>query len=149
ASAGNPRPRLFRLPADEAIVVHYGVPNDGAAAVAPRVARRRSAVPVGVNPVETNTVRPTTPNDVLGQFVRAARPFCGSADYLALNLNCPNTNAGESVLNDPAQLGRLLAALGSLARLPPVFLKVTATDDPARIEATLRAVEPFGFVAGF
>ncbi|HEY1380327.1 MAG TPA: hypothetical protein VGF55_26225, partial [Gemmataceae bacterium] len=41
-SAGNPRPRLFRLPADEAVVVHYGVPNDGAAAVAARLARRRT-----------------------------------------------------------------------------------------------------------
>ena len=102
-----------------------------------------------MNLVETNTGRPATPDAVLDQFVRAARPFCGSADYLALNLNCPNTNAGESVLNDPAQLGRLLTALGALDRLPPVFLKVTATDDPARIEATLRAVEPFGFVAGF
>jgi dihydroorotate dehydrogenase (fumarate)/dihydroorotate dehydrogenase len=104
---------------------------------------------VGVNLVETNTGRPATPDDVLDQFVRAARPFCGVADYLALNLNCPNTNAGESVLTDPSRLGQLLAALGSLDRLPTVFLKVTATDDPARIEVTLRAVEPFCFVAGF
>src|SRR5689334_10884479 len=40
-STGNPRPRLFRLPADRAIVVHYGLPNDGAKAVAARLANRR------------------------------------------------------------------------------------------------------------
>src|SRR2546421_475260 len=52
-SAGNPRPRLFRLPADEAVVVHYGVPNDGAAAVAKRLARRRTGGPGGGHPVGT------------------------------------------------------------------------------------------------
>ena len=57
-SRGNPRPRLFRLPADEAIVVNYGVPNDGAAAVAARVAARPTPVPLGVNLVETNSGRP-------------------------------------------------------------------------------------------
>ena len=53
-SAGNPRPRLFRLPAERAIVVHYGVPNDGAARVAERLGRPRPPVPVGVNVVSTN-----------------------------------------------------------------------------------------------
>src|SRR4051794_2723943 len=45
-SAGNPRPRLFRLPGERAIVVHYGVPNDGAARVAERLRGRRPDVPL-------------------------------------------------------------------------------------------------------
>src|SRR4051794_40148758 len=53
-SAGNPRPRLLRLPAERAIVVHYGVPNDGAARVAERLRGRRSDVPLGINVVSTN-----------------------------------------------------------------------------------------------
>jgi len=148
-SAGNPRPRLFRLPADEAVVVHYGVPNDGAAAVAARLAGRRTAVPVGVNLVETNTGRPATRDAIVAQFVAAARSFVGVADYLALNLNCPNTTAGHSVFDDPAAVRDLLAALAGVDRLPPVFLKVTATTDPARIEALLTTAAPFAFVAGF
>ena len=62
-SAGNPRPRLFRLPDERAIVVHYGVPNDGAARVAERLARGGAAVPVGINVVSTNRggeARPTS-----------------------------------------------------------------------------------------
>ena len=53
-SLGNPRPRLFRLPQDRAIVVHYGLPNDGAPAVAARLARKRLPVPLGINIVKTN-----------------------------------------------------------------------------------------------
>jgi dihydroorotate dehydrogenase (fumarate)/dihydroorotate dehydrogenase len=148
-SAGNPRPRLFRLPADEAVVVHYGVPNDGAEAVAARLARRRTPVPVGVNIVETNTGRAASRDEVIGQFVTSVRTVAGVADYLSLNLNCPNTAAGHSVFDDPAAVRDLLAALADLDPRLPVFLKVTATTEPARIESTLAAAEPFRFVAGF
>jgi dihydroorotate dehydrogenase (fumarate)/dihydroorotate dehydrogenase len=148
-SAGNPRPRLFRLPLDEAIVVNYGVPNDGADVVAQRVAQRRSTLPLGVNLVETNAGRPAAVDDVLDQFARAASRFCGRADYLALNLNCPNTDGGKSPLMQPDQLARLLEVLAGLKDLPPVFLKVTATAEPEKIEALLRVVDPHRFVAGF
>jgi dihydroorotate dehydrogenase len=148
-SAGNSRPRLFRLPADEAIVVHYGVPNDGAMIVAERLRRRRTRVPVGVNIVETNTGRPATRDAIIAQFVTAARTVAGTANYLALNLNCPNTTAGHSVFDDPNAVRDLLAALSTIDHLPPVFLKVTATTDSARIEATLTTATPFAFVAGF
>ena len=53
-SAGNPKPRLFRLPLDRAIVVIYGVPNDGAEVVSQRLAAYRPLVPLGVNLVKTN-----------------------------------------------------------------------------------------------
>ncbi len=48
------KPRLFRLPAERAIVVNYGLPNDGAAVVAERLARYRPRHPLGVNIVKTN-----------------------------------------------------------------------------------------------
>src|SRR5256885_6906643 len=44
-SDGNPRPRLWRLPDDQAIVVHYGLPNDGTTVIAARLARTRLPVP--------------------------------------------------------------------------------------------------------
>ena len=54
-SVGNAKPRLFRLPADEAIIVNYGVPNGGAQAVSQRIHKRSTDGPLGVNLVETNT----------------------------------------------------------------------------------------------
>lgn len=147
-SAGNPRPRLFRLVDDEAIVVNYGVPNDGAEVVSQRMARVRPGVPVGINLVETNSGVPATLDDVIGQFLRATQVFLDRASYFSLNLNCPNSGHGQSLLNEPANLTRLLEALGTLQSLPPVFLKVMATDDPATIEATLGAAGPHPIVAG-
>src|SRR5436190_23210128 len=61
ASDGNPKPRLWRLPQDRAVVVHYGLPNDGARAVAERVARMRLPVPLGINLVGTNPGRNAPP----------------------------------------------------------------------------------------
>jgi dihydroorotate dehydrogenase (fumarate)/dihydroorotate dehydrogenase len=149
SSTGNPRPRLFRLPADEAIVVNYGVPNDGAEIVSRRLAARRTFIPLGANLVETNTGRPARVAEGIQQFARMAKCLQGRADYLALNLNCPNTDGGRSSLSQPDILSQLLAVLAETANLPPVFLQVTATAEPGKIEAILQAVEPFQFVAGF
>jgi len=148
-SAGNPeRPRLFRVPEDEAIVVNYGVPNDGADAVARRFASARRSVPLGINLVETNTGRPAGAEEVVEELIAAMRPFLGLADYATLNLNCPNTTSGHSPFDDPGTLGKLLAGYAGYDTMPPTFLKVVPTTDPATIEGTLAAMDPFPFVKG-
>ena len=151
-SEGNPgRPRLFRVPEDEAIVVNYGVPNDGAEAVARRFASARPPgppVPLGINLVETNTGKPAGAEEVVGELVVAMRPFLGLADYATLNLNCPNTTSGHSPFDDPGTLGSLLSGYADYDIMPPTFLKVVPTTDPATIEGTLAAMDPFPFVKG-
>lgn len=157
-SAGNPgRPRLFRVPKDEAIVVNYGVPNDGAEAVARRFAstgqpgqpgQPRLPVPLGINLVETNTGRPAGAEAVVEELVAAMRPFLGLADYVTLNLNCPNTTSGRSPFDDPNTLRSLLAGYARYEAMPPTFLKVVPTTDPGTIEGTLSAMDPFPFVKG-
>ena len=148
-SRGNSeRPRLFRLPADEAIVVYYGVPNDGAEVVARRLGRSRVNVPLGVNLVETNTGIPVAADEVTAELSEAAQAFPGVADYLALNLNCPNTSGGRSPFDDAARIRELLHILASIPGLPPVFLKLTASADPGRRDGVLAAIDGFPFVKG-
>jgi dihydroorotate dehydrogenase len=150
ASAGNARPRLFRLPEDEAIVVNYGVPNDGAHAIASRLAMARIDAPLGVNVVETNTGQPTKVDGVVEEYVEAIRPFCGIADYFTLNLNCPNTTGGMSPFDDMERLAALLQALIDLDTLQvPIFLKITAHRDEERAEALMACADPYPQVAGF
>jgi dihydroorotate dehydrogenase (fumarate)/dihydroorotate dehydrogenase len=150
ASAGNPvRPRLFRLPQDGALLVYYGVPNDGAQAVAARLARSRPGVPVGVSLVETNTGHVAPLEQVVDELAEAVRPFATLADYLVLNLNCPNTHSGTSPLNAPANLRRLLEGLRGIEHLPPLFLKFMAPREPLAIDAMLSAVDSYAFVKGF
>jgi len=148
-STGNPeRPRLFRLPADEGLVVFYGVPNDGAVAIASRLANVRLPIPLGISLVETNTGTPGGVDEVIAEMVQAARPFVNLASYLALNLNCPNSAGGFSHFDDPANLRRLLEAYRDVAGLPPLFIRVTPPRDPARIDAVLEAIDPFPLVKG-
>src|SRR5690606_113211 len=105
---------------------------------------------LGVSLVETNTGGMASPlPDVIEQLVQAARSFTLVADYLALNLSCPNTAGGAGALENPSGVAELLAALESVDRLPPLFLKVRPPENPAQIDALLAAVDRFPKVKGF
>jgi dihydroorotate dehydrogenase len=151
-SAGNPRPRLFRLPAERAIVVHYGVPNDGAARVAERLARPRPAVPLGVNVVSTNRGASSAaePDEaVIRDYVESVRRLQRLGDYVVLNLSCPNTRDGQGFFADRARLRALLDELGSLGVERPLFIKVAPFGSVGELETFLAAVTAAPFVSGF
>src|SRR6266508_974260 len=151
-SAGNPAPRLFRLPRDNAIVVHYGVPNDGAVRVAERLAAVRRTVPVGINLVNTNRgpAAPVEPDEaVIADYVESVRLLQDRADYLCLNLSCPNTNDGSGFFHDPRRLSTLLEALDEVGIGKPVFLKVAPFATVGALEAFLEAAARASFVSGF
>ncbi len=151
-SAGNPRPRLWRLVPDEGILVHYGLPNDGAEAVARRLDGLHLPVPLGINIVKTNRGlhAPPEPDDaIIADYVRSVTRLKDRADYLHLNLSCPNTESGRDFFADRANITRLLNALAELKIGCPVFLKVSPLGDVRAIETLLEAVEPVPFITGF
>jgi dihydroorotate dehydrogenase (fumarate)/dihydroorotate dehydrogenase len=152
ASKGNPRPRLFRLPADKAVVVAYGVPNDGADIVASRLVRSHLCVPLGVNIVKTNHGRgakPETADEIIADYVEATRILAPVADYLMFNLSCPNTEDGRDFFADNARLAAWLDAIGALNLRIPVFLKVSPLGGITMIEQLLAAVDKHGYISGF
>ena len=151
-SDGNPKPRLFRLPEDEAVIVHYGLQNDGARVVRDRLMNRKTNVPVGVNIVKTNrgSSSPTECSvDIIDEYVRAVKTLHDCADYLILNLSCPNTEDGRDFFAEHVQTRVLLEALGELPNLKPIFLKVTPLGEDAAVESLLVAADPFEFISGF
>jgi dihydroorotate dehydrogenase (fumarate)/dihydroorotate dehydrogenase len=151
-SQGNPRPRLFRLPQDEAIVVHYGLPNEGAERIAQRLERCARSVPLGINVVSTNRGQHTGPEPddaVIADYVSAAARLQGYADYLVLNLSCPNTREGRDFFSDTSRLRRLLSALGEIGITKPLFLKIAPFPTITALEAFLMAAAPASFVSGF
>jgi dihydroorotate dehydrogenase len=85
---GNPPPRLFRLPADRALMNRLGFNNDGAGALAMRLARHRPDVPIGVNIGKTKT---TPPAEVVDDYRVSARLVGPLASYLVVNVSSPNT----------------------------------------------------------
>jgi dihydroorotate dehydrogenase len=85
---GNPPPRLFRLPADRALMNRLGFNNDGAGALAMRLARHRPDVPIGVNIGKTKTAAAA---NVVDDYRVSARLVGPLASYLVVNVSSPNT----------------------------------------------------------
>ncbi|MFC0203659.1 quinone-dependent dihydroorotate dehydrogenase [Novosphingobium soli] len=137
---GNPRPRLFRLVEDGAVINRMGFNNGGAEAALRRL-RARAARPgiVGVN-VGANK----DSHDRVADYATMARLAAPVAGYLAVNISSPNT-PGLRALQDESALTGLLdavieardAACGA-GRRPPVFLKVAPDLEPADIDAIAR-----------
>ncbi|MEA2719665.1 MAG: dihydroorotate dehydrogenase, partial [Candidatus Eremiobacteraeota bacterium] len=132
AQRGNPRPRVFRLPADGAVINRMGFPNEGAAAMEARLRRKgRPEIGFGIN-LASNADSADPADD----FVGLARRFAPYADYLTLDVSCPNTANGQ-VFQDPARLGDLLARLAALewgASRPAVVAKLSPDVDDALLE---------------
>ena len=135
---GNPRPRLFRLEQDHAVINRMGFNNDGAAAVERRM-KRRAGHPgiVGIN-IGANKDSADRVND----YAVMARTMAPYASYLAVNISSPNT-PGLRALQDPAALGGLLdVVMEARGNDVPVFLKVAPDLQSADIDAIARiAVE--------
>ncbi|MEY4720606.1 MAG: hypothetical protein RIQ46_331 [Pseudomonadota bacterium] len=137
--AGNPRPRLFRLEEDEAVINRMGFNNHGAAAAVERLAARkgRGGI-VGVN-IGANK----DSEDRIADYAAMARIMAPHASYLAVNVSSPNT-PGLRALQDEGALAALLdgvlAACGGADGRggPPVFLKVAPDLEPADVDAIAR-----------
>ncbi len=145
-SAGNvARPRAYRLPADEALIINYGVPNDGAAVVATRLAGASRAVPVGVNVVETNGRPADATIDAIDEVASAVADVAPVADFVVISAECANA-PGIHPLARLENLRRLLDAIASPA-LPPVLLKIRVPAED--IGGVVRVADDYPFVRGF
>lgn len=126
---GNPRPRMFRLPDDAALVNRMGFNNAGAVAAAARLARRRDpGVVVGVNIGKTKLAQ-----DAAADYRASARLLAPHADYLVINVSSPNT-PGLRDLQAVEQLEPLIAAVragAAEAGAPAVPLLVKIAPDLA------------------
>ena len=118
--AGNPRPRVFRLPTDRALINRMGFPNAGAAAVAERLKTRPAGLVVGGN---IGKGRATPLEAALDDYLQAARLLAPGVDYLTINVSSPNT-PGLRLLQTPEHLATSVAELRRLARRP-VLVKLS------------------------
>ncbi len=128
-SRGNPRPRAFRLPEEAALINRMGLPNQGAIRIGRRLARLRARcrIPVGISLARTHGAGKGG-MDPVEDYRRSFMLLAPLADYVALNISCPNTDDGRT-FEDPASLDTLLGEIyrqrNVLIRLPPVFLKLS------------------------
>jgi len=134
---GSARPRLFRLPHDEALINRMGFNNTGADALARRIAEARPHLPEGfVIGVNIGRNRDGDTDD----YPAAARAVAEVADYLAINVSSPNT-PGLRQLQDPEQLAAILDAVAVAAPVLPVIAKLSPDLSDAERSAVLDRLE--------
>ncbi len=141
---GNPRPRLFRLAEDEAVINRMGFNNAGAEALAGRLERmrktrdRRPPGPIGVN-IGANK----NSADPIADYAFGLARFAPLADFLVVNVSSPNT-PGLRRLQEGDALARLLGAVrrwrAGPPPHPPVLLKIAPDMDEDRLSALLAAL---------
>jgi dihydroorotate dehydrogenase len=142
AQPGNPRPRLFRLPSDQALINRMGFNNDGADAIAKRLARQPEAtVPLGIS-LGKSKVTPL--EDAVADYLASLDRLYPWADYVAVNVSSPNT-PGLRALQERDRLDALLVALqtrlreraqadGEGTRVKPLLVKVAPDLDVAALD---------------
>jgi dihydroorotate dehydrogenase len=134
---GNPRPRLFRLIEDQAVVNRMGFNNDGEAAALERLKGtvRNSTAGSNKGVIGVNVGANKDSIDLIADYVAGVRTMAPVADYLTINVSSPNT-PGLRGLQDAGALNELLAAVQQVGVGKPVFLKVApdlGDGDPERI----------------
>jgi dihydroorotate dehydrogenase len=135
---GNPRPRLYRLPMDEALINRMGFNNDGAAALSRRVMLARRHLPAGfVVGVNIGRAAATDTSRAAEDYLACHRLVAPVADYLAINVSSPNTPNLRDLQSVEALadlLARLDTAGAASGARPPLFVKLAPDLAPAELE---------------
>lgn len=123
--AGNPKPRLWRLPKSKAIMVWFGLKNDGADAIASRLRNQSFPIPIGTSIARTNDATTVDLEKGIADYAKAFAAFADIGSYFTINISCPNTCGGEP-FTSPERLNQLLAVIDTVPTKKPVFLKLPA-----------------------
>lgn len=150
ACSGNPKPRSFRLMADKSLINRLGLNNDGAKTVVKRLKKSNITIPLGINIAKTHNPA------ISGKFALEDYSFSFQlakevADYITINISCPNTAEGKT-FEDPELLNSLLSHLevGNDASDPPVLIKLSVDLEENVLEELLDVCERYavsGYVA--
>jgi dihydroorotate dehydrogenase len=147
AQPGNDRPRMFRYPADEAVINRMGFNNQGSEAVAARLKRQAPRgsrrIPLGIN-LGKSKVTPLA--QATADYLTSFNRLADYADYIVLNVSSPNT-PGLRELQEESRLRELLQAVTganrSRSRPVPILLKIAPDLSFIQIDAVLETIAEF------
>lgn len=123
AYEGNPRPRLWRLPKAKSLGVWYGLKNTGAEVLSKKLAQKIHRLPIGVNVAFTNCKENADVFRAISDYVSAFIMMEKNADYMTVNLSCPNTSGGMPFLI-PQNYDNLMTEIDKIKTDKPIFVKI-------------------------
>lgn len=137
---GNPKPRLWREPETKSIRVYYGLKNDGPDVVSKRIASRRvRGMPLGMSVGATNIEQNMDVAQAVADFTKAYVGMEPVADYITLNISCPNTCSDQPFLI-PANLELLLQSVQKMQTKKPIFIKLSPDISNDQIDVILEII---------
>lgn len=107
---GNPKPRMFRLAEDKAVINRYGLNSDGQAIVAARLANFKTQTDV-VGIVGVNIAKNTTSNEVIEDYRKGVRNLGNNVDFIVLNVSCPNVAWTKQLSADGDEMSKMVCAV--------------------------------------
>jgi len=131
---GNLGRRLWRLPKSKSLVVNYGLKNDGADAVAERIAHATPRVPLFINIAKTNSADTCDLDPGVDDYVYTHRRFQNIGQADTINVSCPNAFGGQP-FHEPERLKALLTKLDLRSSKKPAFIKISPDLDASTIDA--------------
>ena len=142
AQPGNPRPRIFRYPEQNALINRLGFNNDGAEVIASRLAELRDrggwpGIPVGIN---IGKSRVTPIERAVEDYLFSFRKLRAQADYIALNVSSPNT-PGLRELQGGERLDELLRAINAERGNMPLLVKIAPDLEAAALNELVSICE--------
>ena len=151
AQPGNPKPRLYRLPEDEALINRLGFNNEGAAAIAAKLERLRARgrlpnIPLGMNVGRTKIVQT---KDAVGDFLACVERLYRYGDFFTLNVSSPNTpnlrdlqekNLLRALLSAVQDKNRELSARAKIEP-KPVFVKIAPDMEFSQVDEIIDVVK--------
>ena len=141
---GNPRPRLFRLPADDALINRMGFNNDGATAVADRLkALRERGGKLPIIGVNIGKNKSTPQENAIDDYIACTEALAPWADYLVVNVSSPNT-PGLRGLQERELLEPILRAVLDHSQDTPVLVKIAPDLGDEAIEDVVDVVCDLG-----
>ena len=148
-SKGNPKPRAFRLPDDASLINRMGLNNEGADAVVKRLSNLKLGIPLGINIAKTNDAS-IHGEDALQDYLYSYELANKVADYITVNISCPNTGEGKT-FEDPDALDALLKTLKIQQKdRKPTLVKFSVDTDKSTLEKLVEICEGYsvsGYVA--
>lgn len=134
--AGNPKPRLWRLPRSKGLVVYYGLKNDGCEVISQRLLNKHFKIPIGMSVAMTNCKENLELKNAIKDFAKAFSTMEPFGNYITVNISCPNTEGGQPFVA-PHKLDYLFDILDEIPTTKPVFIKLSPDMSNPELDALL------------
>jgi dihydroorotate dehydrogenase len=141
--AGNEKPRLWRLPKSKSLVVYYGLKNKGCDEIVNRLKKEniKSDIPIGFSVAMTNIAENSNIENAINDYAHAFEKVSEIADYITINISCPNITCEEKLFLMPDNLEKLLMRLDEIKYDKPVFVKMSPDLDLKTTDEILEVLE--------